>query len=80
MFRLITHTIWKRTDKVFKKYEITHREQEIITMILDGANNKDIEKKLFISSSTVRNHIYNIYQKLNIQNRIELINLIKKQS
>jgi ligand-binding sensor domain-containing protein/DNA-binding CsgD family transcriptional regulator len=67
-------------EKVFKKYNITQREQEIITMILDGANNKDIEKKLFISSSTVRNHIYNIYQKLGIQNRIGLANLIKKQS
>jgi len=67
-------------EKVFKKFNITQREQEIITMILDGANNKDIEKKLFISSSTVRNHIYNIYQKLGIQNRIGLINLIKKQS
>lgn len=66
-------------EKVFKKHNITQREQEIITMILDGANNKDIEKKLYISSSTVRNHIYNIYQKLGIQNRIELVNLIKKQ-
>lgn len=67
-------------EKVFKKYSITQREKEIIKMILDGSSNKDIEDKLFISSSTVRNHIYNIYQKLGIQNRIELINLIKKQS
>ncbi len=67
-------------EKVFKKYNITQREQEIIIMILDGANNKEIETKLYISSSTVRNHIYNIYQKLGIQNRIGLINLIKKQS
>lgn len=67
-------------EKVFNKYSITQREKEIIKMILGGASNKDIEDKLFISSSTVRNHIYNIYQKLGIQNRIELINLIKKQS
>ena len=66
-------------EKLFQKYKITQREQEIIKMILDGASNKNIEDKLFISSSTVRNHIYNIYQKLGIQNRIELINLIKKQ-
>jgi len=74
-------TVYKENlEKVFKKHEISSREQDIITLILDGASNKDIEKKLFISSSTVRNHIYNIYQKLNIQNRIELINLIRKQS
>ncbi|MBD3414914.1 MAG: hypothetical protein GF421_10845 [Candidatus Aminicenantes bacterium] len=70
----------KNLEKVFRKRNITQREQEIIKMILDGACNKDIEKKLFISSSTVRNHIYNIYQKLGIQNRIELINLITKKS
>jgi DNA-binding CsgD family transcriptional regulator len=65
-------------ENMVHKFNITKREQEIIRMILDGASNKDIENKLFISSSTVRNHIYNIYQKLGIQNRIELINLIKK--
>jgi len=75
------HTVHKENlEKVFNKYDITAREQEIITLILNGANNKDIEEKLFISSSTVRNHIYNIYQKLNVKNRIEFINQIRKQS
>jgi len=64
-------------EKIFEKYKITAREQEIIRLILQGASNKDIEKKLFISNSTVRNHIYNIYQKLNIQNRLELIHMIR---
>jgi DNA-binding CsgD family transcriptional regulator len=65
-------------EKIFQKYKITPREQEIVHLIIEGASNKDIEKKLFISDSTVRNHIYNIYQKLDVQNRIELINFIRR--
>jgi len=67
----------KNLESIFAKYKITPREQEIIRLILGGASNKDTEKKLFISNSTVRNHIYNIYQKLEVQNRLELINLIR---
>jgi len=67
-------------EDVFAKYSLTQREQEIVRLILEGASNKDIEKKLFISSSTVRNHIYNIYQKLGVQNRLELINLVKRHA
>jgi DNA-binding NarL/FixJ family response regulator len=68
----------KNLEKIFEKYKITPREQEIINLVIEGASNKDIEKKLFISDSTVRNHIYNIYQKLDVQNRIELINFIRR--
>ncbi|OGD22028.1 MAG: hypothetical protein A2W03_15700 [Candidatus Aminicenantes bacterium RBG_16_63_16] len=57
-------------------YELTSREREILQLVILGANNKDIGKKLFISGSTVRNHIYNIYQKLGVRNRIELINRV----
>jgi ligand-binding sensor domain-containing protein/DNA-binding CsgD family transcriptional regulator len=62
--------------KVVEKYRLTPREEEVLRLIVEGAGNKDIEKKLFISASTVRNHIYNIYQKLGVKNRLELINLI----
>jgi DNA-binding CsgD family transcriptional regulator len=69
-----------RADSVIDSYGLTAREQEILRLILQGASNKDIERKLFISASTVRNHIYNIYQKLGVQNRLELINLIGKDA
>lgn len=67
-------------DSVIDGYELTAREKEILRLILRGASNKEIEGKLFISASTVRNHIYNIYQKLGVKNRIELINRINKDA
>ncbi|OGD22571.1 MAG: hypothetical protein A2Y69_00875 [Candidatus Aminicenantes bacterium RBG_13_59_9] len=49
-------------------------------LVLRGSSNKDIGQKLFISASTVRNHISNIYQKLGVRNRLDLINQIAKDT
>lgn len=52
---------------------LTQRELEITKLIMDGFTNQDIADKLFISIKTVKTHIYNVYQKLDIKNRTELI-------
>jgi len=57
-------------------YGISKREQEIVLLLLEGKSNQDIEDELFISFNTVRNHVYNIYQKLGIKSRIQLSVLI----
>jgi DNA-binding CsgD family transcriptional regulator len=67
-------------DEAVEKYQLTAREAEILGLILQGASNKDIAAKLFISASTVRNHIYNIYQKLGVKNRLGLVNLISREN
>lgn len=55
---------------------LTGREKELVQLIIKGLSNTDISKKLNISISTVKNHVYNIYKKLNIKNRYELLNKI----
>ncbi len=64
-------------ETFFSTYNISSREREIIDLLLKGKSNKEIEDKLFISINTVRNHIYNIYRKLGIRNRVELVNFIR---
>jgi DNA-binding CsgD family transcriptional regulator len=64
-------------DDFFIVHKISNREKEIIALILDGMSNTDIEKTLYISPHTVKNHIYNIYQKLGVKNRIQISNLIR---
>lgn len=61
-----------------RKFEITGRELEIINMIIAGKSNHEIAAVLFLSIKTVKNHIYSIYQKTRVRNRIELALLIKK--
>lgn len=62
------------------RYNISKRESEIIRLLLKGKNNKEIEDELFISVHTVRNHVYNIYQKLGVKNRVELVNFIRNST
>ncbi len=72
--------IGKDPDAVIEAYDLTSREKEILRLVLQGASNKDIEQRLFISGSTVRNHIYNIYQKLGVRNRLELITRVSQDA
>lgn len=64
-------------ENFFVVHKISNREKEIIQLILEGMSNADIEEKLYISPHTVKNHIYNIYQKLGVKNRVQISNLIR---
>jgi LuxR family maltose regulon positive regulatory protein len=47
---------------------------EVLKALTDGASNKEIGEKLFISISTVKTHMINIYSKLGVKNRVEAVN------
>lgn len=60
------------------KYRLTEREIEVLTLMADGLNNREIAEKLFVSRSTVKYHISGIFAKLNVSNRSEAIALALK--
>ncbi|MCQ1530001.1 response regulator [Lutispora saccharofermentans] len=49
--------------------DLTRREYEVLSLIADGMNNKDIADKLFISEKTVKNHVSSIFRKINVNDR-----------
>lgn len=53
------------------KQRLTPRETEILAMICVGARNEEIAAKLYISTNTVKTHIYNIYKKIHVPNRTQ---------
>lgn len=53
---------------------LTEREKEILDLLAQGYLYKEIAEKLFISKLTVKKHIHNIYEKLQVQNRTEALN------
>ncbi|NOR20224.1 MAG: hypothetical protein GQ538_09080 [Xanthomonadales bacterium] len=59
-------------DRIVRDYDISKRERMIMELVLKGKNNNEIADQLFISPNTVRNHIYNIYGKTQVKNRIQL--------
>jgi DNA-binding NarL/FixJ family response regulator len=53
--------------------DLTSREREILDLIARGKKNQEISDQLFISPKTVRNHITNIFGKLQVADRVEAI-------
>jgi LuxR family maltose regulon positive regulatory protein len=56
---------------------LTEREIEILTILTKKVSNPEIAEKLFISPETVKRHLYNIYQKLGVENRRQAITKAK---
>ena len=52
---------------------LTHREQEVLTYLAKGYRNKEIASELFLSTETIKRHLYNIFQKLNVHSRVQAI-------
>jgi DNA-binding NarL/FixJ family response regulator len=53
--------------------KLTDREMEVLKLVARGMNNRDIAKELFISENTVKNHVRNILEKLQIHSRMEAV-------
>jgi DNA-binding NarL/FixJ family response regulator len=58
-------------EKAMPGNPLSKREQEILQFIIDGNTYNEIATKLFISLATVKSHIYHIYEKLHVNNKIE---------
>jgi DNA-binding CsgD family transcriptional regulator len=61
------------TAEFIAKYGITERERELILKVMQGKSNADIARELFISLPTVKTHLHNIYQKLGVDSRYDLL-------
>lgn len=51
--------------------ELTKREKEVLRLIANGANNREIAEKLYISEGTVKNHVTNILNRLELRDRTQ---------
>jgi DNA-binding CsgD family transcriptional regulator/pimeloyl-ACP methyl ester carboxylesterase len=66
----------KLSPEIAKQYELTHKEAEILEMVVQGANTKEISAAKFVSLNTVKSHIKSLYHKTNTHSQAELINLV----
>ena len=54
-----------------KSISLTPREKEILSLIAQGSTNKKIANRLCISCHTVKTHLYNVFRKINVPNRLQ---------
>ncbi len=66
-------------NAVKERYALTDRETELCAMIFDGKSNAEIAEELYISESTVKTHIYNLYKKTKVKSRMEIVCLVREQ-
>lgn len=59
-------------DSILKKFNLTHKEIDIISLIADGLTNKEISESLFLSEGTIKNNITNILSKLGLRDRTQI--------
>ncbi len=72
----LKNTRFKKSE--ITKDQLTKQEQNILDLLLEKKSNKEIAETLFVSISTVKTHVNNIYKKLNVQSREEVKSLFNK--
>jgi len=73
-----THTRKSESEGSNALSELTNREREILRYLASGATNQEIALKLVISENTVKNHVHNILEKLNLRSRREVLDFARR--
>lgn len=62
-----------------KQYGLTRQEHKILQMLLTGLDNQEVCEELSITINTLKKHIFNIYRKLNVRNRVQLFKMVSEK-
>jgi len=71
-------TAFELDESELRRLSITKREYEILQLIAEGLSNREIADKLFVSSSTVKTHLSNLFMKLDARRRTQAVQRAKE--
>ena len=71
--RKVIHVFQSHPPPAMTDFQLTGREKEILYSLVDGLSYKKIAEKYFVSISTIRTHISNIYQKLHVNSKSQAV-------
>jgi DNA-binding NarL/FixJ family response regulator len=63
-------------NKLRIEFRLTRRESDVLRRVIDGLKNSEIAEDLSISEQTVKDHLSNIYTKIGVENRFDLIRIL----
>lgn len=68
-------------EQTISDFSLSEREADVLRLIADGRSNNEISEQIHVSISTVKKHIYNIFNKAGVNSRSQLLSMIyMKQS
>lgn len=71
LLKYVLGSFEEKQDAIAEKTSLTPRELEILNLVSMGSSNDEISHKTGISTNTVKTHMYNIFKKINVQNRLQ---------
>ena len=77
ILQILSHAQWSPPEKINDEmqFDLSEREEEVLKWLVNGLDYKNIAEKLFISPLTVRKHIANIYRKLHVNSKAQVLKL-----
>jgi two-component system response regulator DegU len=78
--RLLSSRPYLKNTEVDDQYHLTKKEKEILRMVIDGRQNKQISESLGKSVRTVETHRFNIMKKMGVNNAIDMVNKAVKEN
>lgn len=77
LHRTLDKVLRRETGERELRTLLTPRELDIVRMVVSGLRNKEVAKRLYISEGTVKIHLHNIYDKLQVSSRLELLRYVQ---
>lgn len=71
LLKCVFESMDEKKSAISEKTALTSREIEILTFISTGSTNEEMADKMCISTNTVKTHIYNIFKKISVENRLQ---------
>ncbi|HRZ64882.1 MAG TPA: response regulator transcription factor [Spirochaetia bacterium] len=71
LLRCVFESFNEKQIAIEEKTSLTSREIEILTLVSMGSTNDEISSRMCISTNTVKTHLYNIFKKINVENRLQ---------
>jgi len=71
LLKVVFESFSEKKVAIEEKTALTSREIEILSLISMGSNNEEIADKMCISTNTVKTHLYNIFKKISVENRLQ---------
>ncbi len=65
-----------KLSKAAAAFSLSKREAEVLRLVVEGRSNSDIGERLDVSVSTVKKHVYNIFNKAGVYSRTQLLSLV----